>query len=197
MNLVRDLMVSAPNCGRIHQDATIGTASLMLEYGHNRPFADGEVLNHATLLVLDKENLVVGKLSPTEIVRNMDQIYHSQQGSEAIAHTAASGLTPALLQSLTQNSPLRCESFEQICQNVLGLKVKDCMVLPQSNECVLESDRLEEAIHKLAMGAHQSLLVTSQERIVGLLRLCDVFQGLTQESARSDRYGLKSNDLGN
>ena len=197
MNFVRDLMVSAPNCGHIHQDATIGAAILMLEQGHTQTFAGGEVVNHAALLVIDKENLVLGKFSPTEIVRNMDPIYHSQQGAESIAHTAGSGLTPALLKSLTQNSPLRCESFRQICQNVLNLKVKDCMVLPQSNECVLESDRLEEAIHKLAMGAHQSLLVTSEERIVGILRLFDVYQALTQKHARSNRYGLKTNDFGN
>ncbi len=195
MNFVRDLMVSATRCGRIHQDVSIGAAILMLEQDHNGPFAGGEVPNHAALLVLNQDDLVVGKLSPTEIVRNMDQIYHSQQGAETIAHTAASGLTPALLKSLTQNSPLRCESFEQICQNVLDLKVKDCMVLPQSNECVLESDRLEEAIHKLAIGAHQSLLVTSEERIVGILRLSDVFQQLTQERANSDR--LQANNLGN
>ncbi len=197
MNFVRDLMVSATKCGRIHQDVTIGAAILMLDHGHNGPFAGGELLNHAALLVLNKDNLVVGKFSPTEIVRNMDPIYHSQQGAETIAHTAGSGLTPALLKSLTQNSPLRCESFEQICRNVLNLKVKDCMVLPQRNQCVLESDRLEEAIHKLATGAHQSLLVTSEERIVGILRLSDVFQQLTQERANSNRSWLQTNDLGN
>jgi len=197
MNFVRDLMISAAKCGRIHQDATIGAAILMLENDHNGPFAGGEVLNQAALLVLDEDSLVVGKFSPAEIVRNMDPIYHSQQGAETIAHTAASGLTPALLKSLTQNSPLRCESFEHICQNVLNLKVKDCMVPPQSNECVLESDRLEEAIHKLAIGAHQSLLVTSKQRIVGILRLSDVFQQLIQERANSNRYGLQTNNLGN
>lgn len=197
MNFVRDLMVSATNCGRIHQDATIGAVILMLEHGHNEPSAGGEVPSPAALLVLNNDNLVVGKISPTEIVRNMDPIYHSQQGAETIAHTAASGLTPALLKSLTQNSPLRCESFEQICRNVLNLKVKDCMVLPQGNECVLESDRLEEAIHKLAIGARQSLLVTSEERIVGILRLSDVFQQLTQEQANSNQNWLETNNLGN
>jgi len=197
MNFVRDLMVSATKCGRIHQEVTIGAAILMLEHGYNGSFAGEEALNPGALLVVNKDDLVVGKFSPTEIVRNMDPIYHSQRGAKNIAHTAASGLTPALLKSLTQNSPLRCESFEQICQNVLNLKVKDCMVPPQSNECVLESDRLEEAIHKLAVGAHQTLLVTSEERIVGILRLSDVFQQLTEELANSNRHWHRTNNLGN
>ena len=196
MNFVRDLMIYATNCRRIHQDATIGAAILMLEDGHGGPIADGGGLNHAELLVLNKDDLIVGKLSAREIVRNMDPIFHSQQGAENMAYTAASGLTSALLKSLAQNSPLRCESFELICQHVLNLKVKDCMLPPTSNESVLETDLLEDAIHKLAMGAHQSLLVTSAEKIVGILRLSDVFQQLNQERENSNRYSSGTNKIG-
>lgn len=196
MDFVRDLMVSASRCGHIRQEVTIGAAIPMLESGYDGTSAGEEALNHTTLLVLNNDNSVVGKLSPTEIVRNMDRIYHSQQGDENIAHTAASGLTPALLKSLTQNSPLRCESFERICQYVFNLRVVDCMVPPQNNQCVLESDRLEVAIHKLAIGAHQSLLVTSEERIVGILKLSDVFKQLTQERADTNRHWLQANNLG-
>lgn len=197
MNFVRDLMISATKCGHIRQDVSLGVAILMLERGHDGPSAGGETLDHAALLVLNKDNLVVGKLSPTEIVRNMDRIYHSQQGDENIAHTAASGLTPALLKSLTQNSPLRCETFEEICQHAFDLRVKDCMTPPQDNQCVLESDRLEVAIHKLAIGAHQTLLVISKERIIGILKLSDVFQQLIHQRANSDRHWLRTDDLGN
>ena len=197
MNIVRDLMVTAAKCGRIHQDLTILEALLMLEGGREGPGGGEVVLNYGALLVLNKDNLVVGTLGPTEIVMNMDPTYHSQQGSEPIAHTAAAGFTPSLLKSLTQGSPSRCESFEQICQNVLNLKVKDCMSPPQSNECVLESATLEEAIHKLARGNHQSLLVTSGERIVGILRLIDVFQQLAQGRRDPNPYGTQTNNLGN
>ena len=197
MNFVRDLMVTAEKRGRIHQDATIGEAILMLERGHHGPPADGESRNYGVLLVLNKDNSLVGKLSPTEIVRSMDPIYHNHQGHEAIAHTATAGLSPALLKSLTQDSPSRCESFEQICQNVLNLKVKDCMTPPHSNECVLESETLEEAIHKLAIGNHQSLVVTLGEQMVGILRLIDVFQQIPQELIDPNQYGMKTNKLGN
>jgi len=197
MNFVRDLMVTAAKCGRIHQHATIGEAILMLERGNDGPRAGREALNDGALLVLNKDNLVVGKLSPTEIVMNMDPIYHSQQGPEPIAHAATAGLTPALLKSLTQDSPSRCELFEHICQHVLNLKVKDCMSPPQSDECVAESETLGEAIHKLAIGNHQSLLVTSGERIVGILRLSDVFQQLTQGCANPNSYWMLAKKLGN
>ena len=197
MNIVRDLMVTAAKCGRIHQDLTIREALPMLERGLAGPRAGEVVLSYGALLVLDKDNLVVGTLSPTEIVMNMDPVYHGLQGSESIAHTAAAGFTPSLLKSLTQDSPSRYEPFDQICQYVLNLKVKDCMRPPQSNECVLESETLEEAIHKLARGNHQSLLVTWGERIVGILRLIDVFQQLAQERRGPNPYGTQTNKLGN
>jgi len=38
-----------------------------------------------------------------------------------------------------------------------------------------------EAIHQLVMGHRQSLLVTSDENIVGILRLTDVFMHIFQE----------------
>ena len=196
MNFVRDLMVTAAECGHIHEDATIGEAILMLERGQNGPRTRGEALNYGALLVLNKDNLVVGKLSPAEIVKNMDPIYHSQQGPEAIAHTATAGLSPALLKSLMQDSPSRYESFEQICQNVLNLKVKDCMSPPQNNECVLESETLEEAIHKLAIGNHRSLLVTWGEKIVGMLSLIDVLEQLAQERRDFDPDDMQAYKLG-
>ena len=197
MNYVRELMVTAAKCGCIHQDVTIREAILLLERRHDGPRAGGEALEYGDLLVLNNDNLVVGKLSPTEIVINMDPIFQNQEGLEPIAHTATAGLTPALLKSLTQDMPSRCESFEQICQNVLNLTVKDCMSPPNSNECVLGSETLEGAIHKFATGNHQSLMVTSGERIVGILRLSDVFQQLAQQRRDPNSYGTKTNKLGN
>ncbi len=196
MNFVRDLMTYATNCRRIHLDVSIGAAILMLEDKNDGSLADEGGLNYAELLVLSKDETVVGKLSAAEIVRNMDPIFHSQRCGENMAHTAASGLTPTLLKSLTQNSPLRCESFELICQHVLNLKVEDCMLPSTSNEIVLESDLLEDAIHKLAMGAYQSLLVKSEEKIVGLLRLSDVYRQLNQQRAISDQYSPRNNNFG-
>jgi len=93
--------------------------------------------------------------------------------------------------------PSRFESFEDRCHSVLNLKVGDCMSPPKSNEFVIESETLEEAIHKLAIGRHQSLRVTSGENIVGILRLCDVYQQLTQGSANPNPCKMYGDNLGN
>lgn len=55
------------------------------------------------------------------------------------------------------------------------------------DDCLNENATLEEAIHVLIMGHHQSLLVIRQNEIVGILRLTDVFAAAFQSlSASSD-----------
>jgi len=54
--------------------------------------------------------------------------------------------------------------------------VKNFMYTPTEGEYVEESASLNEAIHQLIMGHHQSLLVTRKKQIVGILRLTDVFK---------------------
>jgi len=49
------------------------------------------------------------------------------------------------------------------------------MHAPTQGEHVAEDATLNEAVHRLIVGRHQSLLVTRGEEIVGVLRLTDVF----------------------
>ena len=80
---------------------------------------------------------------------------------------------------MLQSYSLWNESFEQRSQVVFNLRVKDCMCTPGFEVCVLEGDLLEVAIHKLATGRRQSLLVTGGDEVVGILRLADIFEQLS------------------
>ena len=53
--------------------------------------------------------------------------------------------------------------------------VNKFMHTPTEGEYIAEDATLEVAIHQLIMGQHQSLLVTRDKEIVGILRLTDVF----------------------
>jgi CBS-domain-containing membrane protein len=67
------------------------------------------------------------------------------------------------------------DPLADICRKAGGQKVKKFMYTPSEGEYVDESGSLGEAIHQLVIGHHQSLLVTQQKNIVGILRLTDVF----------------------
>ncbi|MDY6912495.1 MAG: CBS domain-containing protein [Chloroflexota bacterium] len=179
MKLVKDLMVPIEEYATVNQEMTIREAVEALEQAQEKYQARKYVYKHRALLVLDNERNVVGKLSQLDIVMNMEPKYRSEKGSEAIAHTATVGFSPALLKSMMDWYSLWNEPFEKKCREVLRLKVKDCMYTPRNDEYVQREDSLEVAIHQLVMGRHQSLLVTGDDRIVGVLRLTDVFQQIT------------------
>ena len=168
MRIVKDLMVPVEDCGTVNQEISLCEAIRTLKR------------TQGTLLVLDKDHRVVGKLGHTEIVTSIYPTHRHQDGSEAIAHTSLAGLSPALLNSLMERYSNWNESQEQICQRLLNLKVKECIRTPSSDEGVLESDLLEVAIHKMVKGRHQSILVTGAKGIVGILTLADVLEQIAR-----------------
>ena len=63
-----------------------------------------------------------------------------------------------------------------ICRKAGETKVVNFVVKPGEGEFVDIDASIDEAIHQLVMGQHQSLLVTDKSGdIVGILRLTDVF----------------------
>ena len=70
--------------------------------------------------------------------------------------------------------------MNDICRKAGRLKVKQFMHTPTEGEYVEEDASLNEAINKLIMGHHQSLLVTRGKEIVGILRKTDVFKEIVQ-----------------
>ena len=187
MEIVKDLMVPLEECATVGQEITIGQAILALKKSRDNQVASSTssrflCTGYPAMLVLDDESWVVGKLGQTDIVLNLDPNYQGHGGFQAIAHTATAGLSPALLKSLVQWDSVWNESFEHRCRKVLNLKVKDWMCGAASEERVLESDPLQVAIHKLAVGYHQSLLVTSHDEVTGILRLSDIFEQIARET---------------
>ena len=67
-----------------------------------------------------------------------------------------------------------------LCKAAGMLKVERLLHVPAEGEHVDENASLAEAIHQLALEHHQSLLVTRGKKIVGILRLTDVFMEIFQ-----------------
>ena len=68
-----------------------------------------------------------------------------------------------------------------ICEKAASIKVENFMYSPRQGEFVRENANLGEAIHQLVMGSHHSLIVVNDdEKIVGVLRLTNVFEKLSQ-----------------
>ncbi|MEE9248587.1 MAG: CBS domain-containing protein [Dehalococcoidia bacterium] len=178
MKTVKDMMLPIEECATVSREMTVCEAIQVLGGAQEKQRAQDGACKHRALLVVDKDNRVLGKLSHLDIVMNMEPKYRSQKSSEAIAHIFAAGLSSALLKSMMQRYSFWDEPFERRCQKALRAKVEDCMHTPGKNEYVHESDLLEVAVHQLVMGHHQSLLVTDGDWVVGILTLADVLEGI-------------------
>jgi CBS domain-containing protein len=174
---VKDLMVPLSEYATVPEAATLLEAVKALrkaqdEFGRNR-------YQHRAILVFDANNHFVGKLSQHDVIEALEPNYKSM-GSD-VNHGAMHrlGFSDAFVNSTLEQYHLWEMALENLCEKAVHLKVKDIMYAPGKGEFVNERTTMDEAIHRLIIGRHHSLLVTADHdarEIVGVLRLADVFE---------------------
>lgn len=167
---VKDLMIPVEDYATVSYDATIKEAVLALDAAHSR---DSERhYKHRAVLVLDGDRNVVGKLSMHDVIVALEPAYHQMGDVRALTQ---SGLSLEFLQSVRESFSMWQYPLEHICEKAARRPISEVMYTPTEAEHVEMETSLDEAIHQLVVGSHQSLLVTSGGRVVGVLRLTDVF----------------------
>jgi CBS domain-containing protein len=159
----------------VDEDATLYEAVMSLEKVHlayNNSF-----YQHRAILIVDKEQKVIGKISQLDVLRALEPKYAEMQGIYGLSRH---GLGKAFIKSLMVQYRLFESPMKVICKTAGTKNVRDFMYTPTEGEYVSEDSTLDEAIHLLVVGQHQSLLVTRDEEIVGILRLADVFTAVFQ-----------------
>jgi CBS domain-containing protein len=167
---VRELMVPLSEYITVSEDATLYDAVLALEKAQQT--FDPKKHRHRAVLVYDMNNKVVGKLGQLDIIKTLEPKYAEMGDLGTLSRT---GFSPEFLKSMIEKFALWDKPLSDICSKAAGMKVKHIMYTPTEGEYVEEGASLGEAIHQLVMGRHQSLLVTRGQKIVGILRLVDVF----------------------
>jgi len=167
---VKDLMIPIEEYATVSAEATLHSAVVALgeaqkKFGQDR-------YKHRAILVYDENKKIVGKLSQLDVIRGIEAGYKKLGDLKGVSRT---GFSPELIKSMIERYSLWEEPLEDICRKGAKIKVKDVMYTPSEGEYVREYATLAEAIHQLVIGRHQSLLVTREKEIVGILRLTDVF----------------------
>ena len=170
--IVKDLMVPLSEYATVSEDATLYDAILALEKAQES-FEDRHTrYRHRAILILDKDGNVVGKVSQLDLLRALEPKYQGMIEGRGFQRF---GFTKQFMKSMLQEYNLFADPLEDVCRKAGEKNIKEFMYTPGEGEYVIESASLGEAIHQLIMGHHQSLLVTRDEKIVGILRLTDVF----------------------
>jgi CBS domain-containing protein len=170
---VRDLMVPLSDYATVSEDATLGEAVAALKA--SQAGLDPGKHPHRAILILNKQNNVVGKISLLSILRALEPKYDEMLSDKGPWHL---GFTRKFQKAMFESLRLWQDPLEQICKKAAGVRVRTFMAAPLESEMIEIDAPLGEAVHQLVIGHHQSLLVTDAGRIVGVLRLADVFQAV-------------------
>jgi len=168
---IKDLMVPLCEYATVPEDATLLDAVMTLEKA--QAAFDQTKYRHRAILVLDKDNQVIGKISQLDALKALEPKY--QEIQDPVTSGAYRHFSKRILKSILEQHRLYDQPLKDLRRKTASLKVSDFMYSPTEGEYLSENATLDEAIHILVMGQHQSLLVTRGRRIVGILRLTDVF----------------------
>jgi CBS domain-containing protein len=173
---VKDLMVPLSGYATVSEDANLGEAVKALKEAQKN--FDQTRDRHRAILITDKHNRIVGKLSQLDVIRALEPKYLKIDDPQSLTRF---GFSQDYLRYTLKEHNLWQDSLDDICKKATELIVKSFMYTPTEGEYVKEDTSLSEAIHQLIMGRHQSLLVTRGEEIVGVLRLTDVFREISDK----------------
>ncbi|HMK34236.1 MAG TPA: CBS domain-containing protein [Desulfomonilaceae bacterium] len=166
---VRDLMLSSYQCATVSENASLCEAVIVMEA--TRKMYQRWDYRPRIVLVLNEKQNVIGTVRHYDILRALEP------------HYKEFGLTPQafgsetateFIQSTYQHFDMWKGDLEARCKKASELKVTHLMKTPARTEFINVEIPLCEAIHRMLMGNHPSLIVSDSGGFLGILRMSDV-----------------------
>ncbi len=173
---VKDLMVPLSGYATVSEDATLGEAVKALKIAQKN--VDESRDKHRAILITDRNNRIVGKVSQLDVIRALEPKYQKIDEPQSLNRF---GFNKGYMKYTYKEYHLWENALDDICKKAAQIMVKQIMYTPTEGEFVEDAASLNEAIHQLVMGKHQSLIVTKGSEIVGILRLTDVFREISNK----------------
>lgn len=173
--LIKELMVPLKEYASVSQDATLMEAVAALKKA--QAVFNPNKYRHRAILIYDQNKRIVGKVTMLSILRGLEPKYDQMLSDKGPAHL---GFTRKFQKSIIEQFRLWEDPLEHLCEKGAQIKVKSFMTPLKEGEFIELQASLNEAIHQLVLGHHQSLMVTENERVVGVLRLTDVFAAVAE-----------------
>ena len=178
---VKDLMVPLSEYATVAEDASLYEAVMAIEAAKVSYQTTG--YRHRAVLIYDQNKKIVGKLSQLDVIKALEPKYDQIADSGSLSRF---GFSRDFLKTQLEQFHLWNQPMDDICRKARQIKVREVMYTPTEREYVEDTASLNEAIHQLIMGHHQSLLVTHRKKIVGVLRTSDIFQCIYESMQRCE-----------
>lgn len=174
---VKDLMVPISEYATVPIGTSLLDAIIVLEKAQEAYTVSK--YQHRAILVLDKEETVVGKIGQLRVLKAIET--RPDRDSELEELKSFKFSDEYIAQRQDQFRLGGTIMSKEDLKIAAAKKVEEFMQKPTPSEIVPEDASLDIAIHKLVAGTHLSLLVTRANRIVGILRIADVFAAVYHE----------------
>jgi CBS domain-containing protein len=174
---VKEMMVPLAEYATVTETATLLDAVKALR--KTQAAFNNQRHRHRAILVIDENNHIVGKLSQHDVIEALEPKYKDMKDQTEEGSIHRLGLSDGFFKKTLEQYHLWEKALDGLCRKAADFKVKTIMYTPDKGEFIKESATMDEAIHRLIIGRHHSLLVTADrdsQEIVGVLRLSDVFE---------------------
>lgn len=173
---VKDFMVPVAEMAAVNENGTFteaveGLAQVLEEFKTGKR-------KSRTLLVVNDAGKVVGKITPTDILRSLDTNYQMLLDKGVSAHVSKFSY---LINSLSEGMQHTTQPWSGMCSRIASLKIKDFIKTPPSTQVIDADETMDEAIHRFVLVGHDALFVTDGNIFVGLLGLSPVYDRLVQK----------------
>ncbi len=158
---IKELMTPVSEYTTLKTDATLSDVVTKL--------ADSK---HRDVFVVDDNGDCKGILTMTDIMIALEPNYKKIMGKDA----GSDILTNRLVGDLFAEYDLWADTLNELCKKGLSTQISEAMYVPSDNEFLNEEEDLEQGVHRYIAGMHQPLIVRSNGKITGVLRLADLFE---------------------
>ncbi len=171
---VKEVMIPLSDYATVSEDGTFVDAIRILKDALKDT---KHIRKHRALLVYDKNNSIIGKVSFRCFFKALEPKYCQFEHSDDAGSVGLSrfGFSDDFINSLVESFCLWDETLENLVKSSSKMKIKDIMYTPSNSEYVDMDAPVAEAVHQFILGCHQSLLVTKNDEVVGVIRLADLF----------------------
>ncbi len=172
---VKDLMVPVEKYVTISETATLYEAVIRLEQAQH-DYEEGKC-PHRAILVIGTSGDVIGRMNKIDVIRSLEPKY-VELGD--LRKVSGFGLAPEFMKAMMEKFELWETPLNDLCRKAADVRVGDLVATPLEGEIIDAEDTLNKAVHQIIVGHNQSLIVKSGGKIVGILRLTDVFDEIAK-----------------
>ena len=184
---VRDLMIPLSEYPIVNVEATVMDAVLKLE--ESRRTASTERSPFLAVLVADQMGNIVGKLGQLALLQALEPESHVARDQGTLDRA---GVSRGMMHTAFDHFRVLRHNLSDLCQSAATLPVRT--VMHAVTEHIDIGSSVYEVIHQMVAWQTLSLLVTENDRPVGLIRLSEVCDEVIRQMHTDSSAGAADGD---